>query len=103
MSPDPFLPLWLVNGQLHETSIGLIIMYLTLLRIITWKLFPNCFLLFDIYCSPLAHTLYPVESTEMCLITKSEKSDVKELLEEKKVCGVTKVLHLPFILLLWDC
>ena len=40
---------------------------------------------------PLAHTLYPPESTEMCLITKSEKSEVKSLLEEKKIEGVTKV------------
>ena len=40
---------------------------------------------------PLAHTLYPVEDTEMCLITKSDKSDVKSVLGEQRVHGVNKV------------
>ena len=40
---------------------------------------------------PLPHTLYPLETTELCLITKIEKSETKELLQEKKVQGVSKV------------
>ena len=44
-----------------------------------------------VHFSPLVHTLYPMEDTEMCLITKNEKAAIKSLLEEKKVEGVTKV------------
>ena len=45
----------------------------------------------SLYNSPLLYTLYPLEDTEMCLISKDNKVDVKSLLEEKKVNGVTKV------------
>ena len=42
-------------------------------------------------CSPLPHSLYPVEETEICLFTKNDKKTTKELLEAKKVKGVAKV------------
>ncbi len=55
----------------------------------------ECTVLYCSYCdycfSPLTHTLYPVEETEICLITKEDKSSVKTLLEERSVQGVTKV------------
>lgn len=41
---------------------------------------------------PLPHTLYPLETTELCLITKKEKSEVKEEMQAKGVHGVSKVI-----------
>ena len=43
-------------------------------------------------CSPLPHSLYPAEETEICLFTKNDKKTTKELLEAKKVKGVAKVM-----------
>ena len=42
--------------------------------------------------SPLPHSLYPAEETEICLFTKNDKKTTKELLEAKKVKGVAKVM-----------
>ena len=41
--------------------------------------------------SPLPHPLYPPGELELCLLTKSDKTTTKELLESKGVKGVTKV------------
>lgn len=43
-------------------------------------------------CSPLPHSLYPAEETEICLFTKNDKKTTKELLVAKKVKGVAKVM-----------
>ena len=41
--------------------------------------------------SPLPHPLYPPSELELCLLTKSDKTTTKELLESKGISGVTKV------------
>jgi len=47
--------------------------------------------LYVLLCRPLSHSLHPMEDTEVCLITKDDKSRVKALLSDKGVAGVTKV------------
>lgn len=39
----------------------------------------------------LPHSLHPVGETELCLITKGDKKETKELLEAKEIEGISKV------------
>ena len=41
--------------------------------------------------SPLPHPLHSPGELELCLLTKSDKTTTKELLESKGIKGVTKV------------
>ena len=42
-------------------------------------------------CRLIPHTLYPPDETEVCLFVRTDKKTAKELLEKKKVKGITKV------------
>eukprot|EP00741_Cyanophora_paradoxa_P024037 tig00021721_g23212.t1 len=43
---------------------------------------------------PLKHTLHPIEETELCLFTKDPQREYKNMIEEKQVPGVKKVIGL---------